>query len=481
MVNPGEKVRMHNLDFTHTHILVIGDIMLDRFYMGKVNRISPEAPVPILRVTSIQNALGGAGNVVNNTSHLGADTKVYSIAGNDPERKILEDLLHMRNVGFKLFTGSAATTSKIRLIGGHQQIARLDIEDDVIYDPETFEGLCKEISDNMKSTDSVVISDYGKGVCSPELCRFIIQEAEKRKIPIIVDPKGTDWEKYRGATVITPNVKELSAIAGYDIQNTDEQIEKKGKEILRDYGIEALLVTRSEMGMSLIQEHDITHIPTEARDVLDVTGAGDTVVSVIAAALGSGIDILSATKLANIAAGITVGKFGTQPIEFFELHHAVNSQGSSKIVDQDVLLHVLHNAREQQKTVVFTNGCFDILHRGHATYLQEAKKMGDILVIGVNSDDSVKRIKGENRPINNEYDRATLLSSLASVDYVTIFSEDTPYELIKKIAPDVLVKGGDYTEEDVVGREFTKKVELVPFVKGYSTTKSIEKMKEGTC
>lgn len=468
---------MHNFDFTHTKVLVVGDIMLDRFYMGKVHRISPEAPVPVVRVSTIRNALGGAGNVVNNTSHLGADTTLFSVAGNDPERLILEDLLKARNVDFRLFTGSAPTTSKMRVIGGHQQITRLDIEDDLRYDGTLLEDLCREIGAHMRSTDAIVISDYGKGVCSPELCRCIITEADKHKIHVIVDPKGTDWEKYRGATVITPNVKELSAVCGHDLANTDDVIENAGKQILERYGIEYLLVTRSEMGMSLITDHDVTHIPTEAREVLDVTGAGDTVVSVIAAALGAGKDILAATRLANIAAGITVGKFGTNPIEFYELHHAANSHGSTKIVDIETLIHVLHNAREQKKTVVFTNGCFDILHRGHASYLQEAKRLGDILVVGVNSDDSVRRLKGETRPINNEFDRCSLLSSLESVDYVTVFGEDTPYELIKRIAPDILVKGGDYTVETVVGREFAGRVELIPFVEGYSSTSSINRMK----
>jgi len=467
---------MVNFNFANNKVFVIGDLILDQFYLGKVSRISPEAPVPVVKITEIKNALGGAGNVVNNTSHLGAGSYLLSFAGEDDNRKILEKLLTGREIKYSLYDNGNPTISKIRVIGERQQVVRLDFEEDFKFEEVILNQFKTSIINETETSDSVIISDYGKGVCTPEICQFTINEARTKKIPVIVDPKGTDWGKYRGATMITPNVNELSAVAGYIIPNDDLPIEKIGREILAKYELENLLVTRSEKGMSLITANSIYHIPTNARSVWDVTGAGDTVVAVIAVSLGSGLDVLSSVKLANLAAGITVGKLGTLPIELYELYHAVNSIENSKIVTTEILLHIIKNAREENKVIVFTNGCFDILHKGHAAYLKEAKKLGDILIVGLNSDSSVKILKDEGRPLNNEDDRAYLLTSLEPVDYVTIFSDETPYELIKLIRPDILVKGGDYTPETVVGSEFSGEVVIIPFVDGYSSTKYINKM-----
>jgi len=468
---------LHNHDLSGSKVFVVGDIMLDQFYYGKVSRISPEAPVPIVKITEIIHSLGGAGNVVNNISHLGAYARLLSITGNDQNRSILEELLKKRAIPYSLFTAVYPTVTKIRVIGEHQQVVRLDLEEELEYDDALREKFFLKIDECIMQSESVVISDYGKNVCSPEICQHTIKKAVSRKIPVIVDPKGDNWEKYRGATMITPNVKELGAVAGKDMLNEDSPVETYGTATLKKYDLDHLLVTRSEKGMTLISKDAVRHIPTKAKEVLDVTGAGDTVVATMAVCLAAGIDMYTSTKISNIAAGIVVSKFGTSPIEFYELYHAVNTIENAKLVTLDILHGIVNNAREKKKTIVFTNGCFDILHKGHTYYLKEAKKLGDILIVGLNSDSSVKQLKGDGRPINSENDRAELLTSLESVDYVILFSENTPRRLIETIRPDFLVKGGDYRPEDVAGHEFSKKVVIIPFLGGYSSTGYINGMK----
>jgi D-beta-D-heptose 7-phosphate kinase/D-beta-D-heptose 1-phosphate adenosyltransferase len=465
---------MHSIDFAKARVLVIGDVILDQYYLGKVNRISPEAPVPVVKVAKIKHNLGGAGNVVNNISNLGAESYLLGIAGDDHNKTQLEELLNRENVRYTLIESSSPTINKVRVVGERQQLLRLDFEDIKEIDNAILKLFKEHMKKSIGLLNVIILSDYGKGVCTFELCQHVIQRAKKDDKIVIVDPSGNDWDKYRDATIITPNVKELGAVSGKEIPNEDSSIEHYGSAILKKYNLTYLLVTRSEKGISLFSRGEVHHIPTEAKEVRDVTGAGDTVVATLAVSLASGIDIINATKIANIAAGIVVSKFGAAPIKYNELHYVINSMESVKVVTLDLATRIVSDLKTQKKRIVFTNGCFDILHRGHISYLRETKKMGDILIVGLNSDESVKKLKGVKRPYNNQDDRAELLASLEFVDYVIIFQEETPYNLIRALSPDVLVKGGDYSENAVVGREFAGEVVILPFVEGYSTTRYID-------
>lgn len=325
----------------------------------------------------------------------------------------------------------------------------------------------------------IVISDYGKGMCSEELCPFIIEKANAQNKKVIIDPKGANWEKYNNAFLVTPNVKELSEVYGKEIANEDDDIIKYGSIVRKKYNLTYLVVTRSEKGITIIGENYVKTIPTQAMEVFDVSGAGDTVVACIAVFLDLGLDIDNAVYYANLAAGVVVGKLGTAPITLSELTYALNGIHSSKVVSRSSISDIIKRERSFNKKIVFTNGCFDILHKGHVTYLKKAKSLGDILILGLNSDDSVRRLKGPTRPVNSENDRAVVLEALECIDYIVIFDEDTPLNLIKNIMPDILVKGGDYKVEDVVGREYAGRVEIIDFVQGYSTTSTIEKLNGG--
>jgi D-beta-D-heptose 7-phosphate kinase/D-beta-D-heptose 1-phosphate adenosyltransferase len=465
---------MHSIDFAKARVLVIGDVILDQYYLGKVNRISPEAPVPIVKVAKIKHNLGGAGNVVNNMSNLGAESYLLGVAGDDHNRTQLEELLNRENVKYTLIRTPSPTINKVRVVGERQQLLRLDFEDIREIDGKILKSFKQQIKKYFGLLNVIILSDYGKGVCTLDLCQHVIQRAVKDDKIVIVDPAGNDWEKYRDATIITPNVKELATISGKEIPNEDSSIEHYGYKTLKKYNLSYLLVTRSEKGMSLFSRGKVHHIPTEAKEVRDVTGAGDTVVATLAVSLASGIDIINATKIANIAAGIVVSKFGAAPIKYNELHYVINTMENVKVITLDLATRIIGDLKTQKKKIVFTNGCFDILHKGHISYLKETKKLGDILIVGLNSDASVKKLKGANRPYNKQDDRAELLASLEFVDYVIIFEEETPYELIRTLSPDVLVKGGDYREDKVVGREFAGEVVILPFVEGYSTTKYID-------
>jgi len=469
---------MHTIDFARARVMVIGDVILDQYYFGKVNRISPEAPVPVVKVNKIRYNLGGAGNVVNNIMHLGAESHLMGIVGSDRNKELLEELLDEENVSYTLIETASPTITKVRVVGELQQLLRLDFEDIKEIDEYIFRSFKEQLAQSIERLHVIVLSDYGKGVCTYELCQNVIQLSQGKNTMTIVDPSGGDWEKYKNATIITPNVKELGIVTGKEIPNEDDPIEHYGMEIVKRYNLEYLLVTRSEKGMSLFSREGVTHIPTVAKEVRDVTGAGDTVVATIAVSLASGIDMLNATRIANLAAGIVVSKFGAAPIEYNELHYVINTVENVKIVTLDLAIRIVSDLLTQNKKIVFTNGCFDILHRGHVSYLKETKKLGDILIVGLNSDSSVKKIKGKQRPHNTQDDRAELLASLEFVDYVIIFDEETPYNLIKALKPDVLVKGGDYTKETVVGREFAGEVVIIPFVEGYSTTKYIHILSE---
>ncbi|MDY5050255.1 MAG: D-glycero-beta-D-manno-heptose 1-phosphate adenylyltransferase, partial [Candidatus Mucispirillum faecigallinarum] len=422
--------------------------------------------------------LGGAGNVVNNIKGLSAQCTIIGAAKKDDDAGRLLDNL-FTNIQAKSFFIDAdmPTISKLRVVGSKQQIVRLDFEDIHVFS-ESVNNQIKSIFDaELLNHNIVVISDYGKGLCSPEICSHIIEQANKQNKKVIIDPKGSNWDKYNNAYLVTPNVKELSEVCGFEIENKDDDVIKYGSIIREKYNLTYLIVTRSEKGITIIGENHIKTIPTQAMEVFDVSGAGDTVISSIAVFLGLNLNIDDAVYLANAAAGVVVGKLGTAPITLSELHYALSGFRSSKVVAYNHIADIIKREKSFNKTIVFTNGCFDILHRGHVTYLKHAKALGDILVLGLNSDASVKRLKGPSRPVNNEQDRAVVLEALECIDYIVIFEEDTPLNLIKNVMPDILVKGGDYKAEDVVGKEYAGRVEIIDFVEGYSTTSTINKLK----
>lgn len=456
-------------------VLVIGDVMLDTYHIGEVKRISPEAPVPIVRINRTYSVLGGAANVARNLLGLGCSPYVISLLGNDNNGKTMQEMFTDLNIKNKMFTTEHPTITKTRVIGNSQQVVRLDFEtENKCLSEETEHELLNAVQEALHEVDIVVISDYGKGVCNDMICQQVISASTQQGKKVIIDPKGTNWEKYRSATIITPNLKELSAVSRVEVKNENEAIHHVAGNILKKYNLTSLLVTRSEKGMSYIAPEAYQDIPTEAREVYDVSGAGDTVVAMLAAALAAGFSVTTAIYLANKAAGIVVGKMGTSPILFKELQTELQmGKPDSKFIPVSHLAETIKQLQVQERRIVFTNGCFDILHKGHVFYLEKAKRMGDVLIVGVNSDSSVKRLKGDSRPINDESARSTVLAALESVDYVVVFTEDTPLNIIKIIAPDVLVKGGDYEIENIVGREYAKKTVTIPFVDGYSTTKTI--------
>ena len=464
-------------------ILIIGDVMLDKYYYGEVQRISPEAPVPIAHIKNEENTLGGAANVAHNLALLGCQVKLLGVVGKDSYCSELKSILKEKGIeDCLLISGKRSTTTKLRIIGAHQQMMRVDFEDSMSLDPEIEAQLLEIIKDEIKNQyDCVILSDYAKGVCTESICKLVINNCQNRKIPVLVDPKGQKWDKYQNAFLITPNIKELSDIAGTAINNEDDLITTYGREILQKYGIENLIVTRSEKGLSLINSTQVNHIPTKAKEVFDVSGAGDTVVAVLAMLISNGTDLNMAAEIANFAAGIVVGKIGTYALHKDELIEAVQNEFSKsdfsrKILSWSEAQTLVTKWRSKNETIVFTNGCFDILHTGHITYLEKAKKLGNRLIIGLNTDNSIQRLKGPLRPIFNEKDRAKLLASLESVDMVVLFDQNTPAEILRLLRPDVLVKGSDYKVEEVIGREYAGRVELISFENGYSTSNIIQEI-----
>ncbi|MFI3278289.1 MAG: bifunctional D-glycero-beta-D-manno-heptose-7-phosphate kinase/D-glycero-beta-D-manno-heptose 1-phosphate adenylyltransferase HldE [Rikenellaceae bacterium] len=460
-------------------VLVIGDLMLDKYHIGEVKRISPEAPVPVVRVKHSYSVLGGGANVVRNLLGLKCNAIVMGMVGQDANGEQIKRMFDELGVESHLVVSKSSTITKTRIIGNNQQITRVDFEDsDIHISSENEDFILSKVETRIKDVDIVVISDYNKGLCSERICRGVIDIASRNDKAVVIDPKCNDWSRYQGATVITPNIKELSDIVGADLANNDKDILKAAQAVVSRYSLHSLLVTRSEKGMSYVTQREASHIPTAAREVFDVSGAGDTVVATLAACMSAGMGIMEAITIANKAAGVVVAKMGTSPITYHELRNELSHNFThSKIIGFDRLPQLIEELREAQKRTVFTNGCFDILHKGHVTYMQKAKAMGDKLIVGLNSDASVKRLKGESRPINDEMARAEVLAALESIDYVVIFEDDTPLELIKVVCPDILVKGGDYKIEDIVGREYAKETATIPFVDGFSTTKTIERSK----
>lgn len=467
-------------------LAVIGDVMLDRYLFGAVQRISPEAPVPIHAVRRTEMRLGGAGNVVANLAQLGARVGVYSVVGDDEAGAAVGRLTNeLSSVENRILVDSAReTTAKMRIVGGQQQMLRVDFERRLpLTRALTDEILARLDADLAAGVRGVVISDYDKGICTEYLCRRVIALCAKYRVPVVVDPKGTAWEKYAGADLITPNVAELALVCGHPVANRDSEVVAAAREISRRYQLARLAVTRSEQGITVVTAAgEVTNHPATAREVFDVSGAGDTVCAVLAATCALAVPTDVALYLANRAAGVVVGKVGTYPITRQDMAQAdaVPETASAGIVSADVLARRIREWQARGETVVFTNGCFDLLHRGHVSYLEAAARLGQRLVVAVNSDASVRRLKGATRPICRAQDRAYLLQALRCVDAVIVFEEDTPARLLSLLRPDILVKGGDYRPEDIVGGEFVRSVKVLPFVEGYSTTETVRRVLRST-
>jgi D-beta-D-heptose 7-phosphate kinase/D-beta-D-heptose 1-phosphate adenosyltransferase len=466
-------------------IAVYGDLMLDRYYYGNVQRVSPEAPVPVVNVVKESSVPGGAANVINNLLKLGCKVVPFGLIGDDLyggeliHQLKLNSVDNTMNVDGIIVGLNCKTIVKERVIGNSQQVVRLDFNDKIEYSLTDEQNLKEAIAKSIDGCNMFIISDYNKGACTENMCKFIIKLCKDKNILVIVDPKGDNWVKYQGASVITPNMSELSQMIGKKVENLDEDIENAARKIHNKTGIDNLLITRSEKGMTLINEKSFIHMKAEAKEVFDVSGAGDTVVAALAVFLASGQAIKTAVKYANIAAGIVVSKRGTATVTLDEIKNMELLEGitsiQSKVMTWEDLFKQVKKWKQSGESVAVTNGCFDIIHKGHVSCIYQASTFCDRLIVAINTDESIKKLKGELRPINSENDRAFVLASLGCVDAVVIFGEDTPEELLSHILPDVLVKGGEYTIEQVPGRQFAKRVELVNYINGYSTTNIINK------
>lgn len=478
-----DNARQVLLGLKDVRIAVLGDLILDRYLFGDVERISPEAPVPIVKVHGQQLVPGGAGNVIWNILGLGAQGVPFGLVGDDPEGNSLLDIFRGRGIsdaGVHVSQGRK-TSHKIRVVSGRQQMIRLDSETGHAASREESAGMIGYLLGQLSCFSVVILSDYGKGVCSFDNCRGIIEASLDGGATVIVDPKGPDWGKYRGASWVTPNLKELAEAAGSSqIGNNDEEVTAVGKGVREMYHIPNLLVTRSEAGMTLISEDGVLHVRSEAREVFDVSGAGDTVVAALSVFIGAGLPVERSVRLANTAAGVVVGKAGTQPVRASELVEAISGyshcSAMGKILSRDEAARLVESWKHDGLRVVATNGCFDILHPGHVAYLERSAELGDRLIVAVNSDDSVRSLKGPGRPVNNQQARSAVLAGLSSVDAVCVFEEETPREIYRLVGPDVITKGGDYMPEEVVGGEFAGQVVIVPLMEGFSTSGIISSM-----
>ncbi|MEJ2645348.1 MAG: bifunctional D-glycero-beta-D-manno-heptose-7-phosphate kinase/D-glycero-beta-D-manno-heptose 1-phosphate adenylyltransferase HldE [Gammaproteobacteria bacterium] len=466
--------------FDKGRVLVVGDLMLDRYWHGGTSRISPEAPVPVVHVKGSDERPGGAGNVALNVAALGARATVLGVTGDDEAADTLEQRLGSAGIvcRFQRLAG-VPTVTKLRVISRHQQLIRLDFEDGFdSFDPST---LLAAYHEALPDCDVVVISDYGKGTLRP--LRELIDAARAAGKPVLVDPKSRNFEPYAGATLITPNLSEFEAVAGPCAG--EQELVERGLALIARHRLDGLLVTRGDHGMTLLRAgQPELHLPAEAREVFDVTGAGDTVIAVLAAALAAGEGLGEATALANLAAGIVVGKLGTATASVPELRRALYSREEAGygVLGEEQLQVAVEDARQQGERIVMTNGCFDILHAGHVAYLEQARRLGDRLIVAVNTDDSVRRLKGEGRPVNPVDRRMTVLAALSSVDWVVPFDEDTPERLICALRPDTLVKGGDYRPEEIAGADCVTagggEVVVLDYVEGASTTEIIRRIKD---
>ncbi len=470
--------------FDQARVLVVGDLMLDRYWTGSTARISPEAPVPVVRVTDLEARAGGAGNVALNVAALGTAVCVDGVVGDDEPGRALRELLQSAGVEcpFQSVPGRP-TITKLRVLSRHQQLLRMDFEESLVGHGTA--ELSARYQRAVAEADVVVLSDYAKGTLVA--VHELIELARTAGKPVLVDPKGSDYGRYHGATLLTPNSGEFEAIVG--ACHSEEEFCEKGEALRQRLALQALLITRSEKGMLLLQaERPPLHLPAQAREVFDVTGAGDTVIAVLAAALAAGQDMSEATALANLAAGIVVGKLGAASVSVSELRHAIRQLGADDpgarygVVDEDELLRQVAQAHALGERIVMTNGCFDLLHAGHVSYLEHARALGDRLIIAVNDDASVRRLKGAQRPITALPQRMAVLAALRSVDWVVTFREDTPERLICRILPDLLVKGGDYRPDDIAGAPCVRanggEVRVLGFEEGCSTSDIVVRIKE---
>ncbi|MDO8954509.1 MAG: bifunctional D-glycero-beta-D-manno-heptose-7-phosphate kinase/D-glycero-beta-D-manno-heptose 1-phosphate adenylyltransferase HldE [Gammaproteobacteria bacterium] len=468
---------MHNL--SAAKVLVIGDIMLDNYWVGQTTRISPEAPVPVVHIKEQYAKAGGAGNVALNITSLLGKAILLGLTGNDEAASTLGKILNAGSVNCEFEQlAHKPTITKLRILSQSQQLIRTDFEESFVDVPK--QSLLERFKTCLPNCNAVIISDYGKGTLTET--QSLIKAARQLNIPVIVDPKGSDFTAYHGASMITPNLKEFEAVVGPCLNEAD--MVEKGLALIRTCHLDSLLVTRGPEGMTLIRpDHAPVHMPTEAREVFDVTGAGDTVIAVMGMAIGAGYDMPSSMRLANAAAGVVVGKIGTATVSPDELEAALHQDHHLRKgeVSEDQLKKIIKNLRLRGEKVVFTNGCFDILHAGHVDYLQAARALGDHLILAVNTDDSIKRLKGPERPINPLEQRMRVLAALGCVDWVIPFSEDTPERLITSLLPDILVKGADYQVHQIAGAKQVlanggevKTIELTP---GCSTTNIINKAK----
>lgn len=471
-------------DIKQKHILVIGDVMLDTYFTGDVKRISPEAPVPVFRKKKERSVLGGAANVAANLVAAGQNVSMMSMVGNDDTGERLRAVFHEQGVDTSLVISlNRSTTEKTRfLASNNQQVLRLDVEDTYPLSNEECRRMLKALDEQIDKFDLILLSDYLKGLLTYEFTQGVLQRAKAKGIPAIIDVKDPKVDKYKDAYLIKPNLKELQDLTGITVE-TDDEIIDASQKLRKVCNTKYILTTCGSRGMVLVGDGEPYFIKSVGKEVFDVTGAGDTTIAYLAACMVNGFEINDCVDIANYAAGIQVSKVGTSSVYWKEIReHLANEEDATahKILTGKAI--DTFRADNIDKKIVFTNGCFDILHVGHVRYMQEAAKLGDILVVGLNSDSSVKRLKGPERPVNNQDDRAEMLSSLGFVDYVIVFDEDTPYELIKKIQPDVLVKGGDYNPDNVVGKDIVEarggELKLLHFVEGKSTTNIINKIKQ---
>ena len=465
--------------FQQAKLLVIGDVMLDRYWHGAASRISPEAPVPVVQVGNQEDRPGGAGNVALNIAALGSAATLIGVVGKDDNAQDLESRLTAAGVYCEfLKSEDKPTITKLRVISQHQQLIRLDFEEK--FDEQDIADLQSLATSLLPNAQALVLSDYAKGALQD--VPALIKLARVQNIPIIVDPKGSDFEKYRGSTLITPNLNEFESVVGPCA--SEEELVSKGLKLMSDLELQAMLITRGEHGMTLLRpDLEELHLPARAREVFDVTGAGDTVISVLASSLAAGDNLAEATAIANLAAGLVVGKLGTAAISGPELRRAILAEQDTGmgVMTAEQLSIAVHDAKAHGEKIVFTNGCFDIIHAGHVGYLSQAKKLGDRLVVAINADESVARLKGPGRPLNPVERRMAVLDGLEAVDWVVNFKEDTPEALLKSLQPDILVKGGDYSLEQVVGGEYVLsyggEVKALEFLDDCSTSAIVEKMK----
>ncbi|NAZ45663.1 bifunctional D-glycero-beta-D-manno-heptose-7-phosphate kinase/D-glycero-beta-D-manno-heptose 1-phosphate adenylyltransferase HldE [Vibrio toranzoniae] len=468
-------------DYSQSGVLIVGDVMLDRYWYGPTGRISPEAPVPVVKVENNEERPGGAANVAMNIASLGGHAHVVGLTGKDEPAEVLKDTLAALKVKCDFVElKDYPTITKLRVMSRGQQLIRLDFEEKFENtDPELILSRMEQALPNVRS---VILSDYAKGAL--EHVQSFIQKARAANVPVFIDPKGADLERYRGATLLTPNMAEFELVAGK--VKSEEDLIEKGIALIEKYDFEALLVTRSEHGMTLLRKGQAPfHLPTQAKEVYDVTGAGDTVISVLAASVAAGKPLDEACALANAAAGVVVGKLGTSTLSTIELAEAIHGSQDTDygVISEAALVEAVKRARAKGEKVVMTNGCFDILHAGHVSYMNHAAELGDRLIVAVNTDESVKRLKGPGRPVNPTDRRMAVLAGLGAVDWVAPFSEDTPQRLISEVLPSILVKGGDYKPEEIAGGAEViaagGEVKVLNFEDGCSTTEIIKAIKGG--